>query len=127
MAMTIPLSPPLQDTWCIGSQYWSKNLHKEVTMLGTHILDMVGAPNAIFKRCRFQTLCSQCLKKVWGIANQLGLAAIFNITDSQIIDDHYYVNKLANIPTIDIIEHIMQLQSGLINIGTHMEMTRKHR
>ena len=30
----------------------------------------------------------------------------------QIIDDHYYINNLANIPTIDIIEHDSEMPSG---------------
>lgn len=109
------LSPPQQDTWCIGSQYWSKNLHKEgyYARYGV-LLDMVGAPNAIFKHDAVSKhYAANVLKKVWGIANQLGFSSYFQYQlTPQIIDDHYYVNKLANIPTIDIIEHDNATPSG---------------
>lgn len=109
------LSPPQQDTWCIGSQYWGKNLHKEDYYARYGILlDMVGAPNAIFKHDAVSKhYAANVLKKVWGIANQLGFSSYFQYQlTPQIIDDHYYVNKLANIPTIDIIEHDNATPSG---------------
>jgi len=41
--------PIQQDTWCLGSQYWSKNLHKKnyYARFGI-LLDMVGGKNAKF-------------------------------------------------------------------------------
>ena len=46
-------------------------------------------------------------------AHQLGWSNYFltNIT-YQIIDDHYYVNTIAKIPTIDIINRSFATQSG---------------
>jgi hypothetical protein len=44
------------------------------------------------------------VKKVWDIAEDLGYKKHFlRERGSYIIDDHYYLNKIANIPTINII------------------------
>jgi aminopeptidase-like protein len=45
-------------------------------------------------------------KKTWKIAQQLNFKAYFISKDSPaIIDDHYYVNTLANIPMINIVDY----------------------
>ena len=42
--------PIMQDSWCLGSQYWSKNPHKSNYFARYGILlDMVGAKNATFR------------------------------------------------------------------------------
>ena len=53
------------------------------------------------------------MKEVWKNAHQLGWSNLFltNVTD-QIIDDHYYVNTMAKIPTIDIIYRSFATTSG---------------
>ena len=39
----------MQDSWCLGSQYWSKNKHRKNYFAKYGILlDMVGGPNAKF-------------------------------------------------------------------------------
>jgi len=44
--------------------------------------------------------------KVWNKASQLGYSGFFrNDKTKGLIDDHYYVNPITNIPTIDIIEY----------------------
>ena len=109
------LSAPQQDTWCIGSQYWAKNPHKHDYYARYGILlDMVGGPNAVFKHDAVSKhYAPRILKKVWGIANNLGYGQFFQYQlTPEIIDDHYYINKLAHIPTIDIIEHDNQTLSG---------------
>ena len=41
--------PQMQDSWCLGSQYWSKNPHEKNYFARYGILlDMVGAKNATF-------------------------------------------------------------------------------
>ena len=41
--------PFMQNSWCLGSQYWSKNPHKKNYFAKYGILlDMVGAKDAVF-------------------------------------------------------------------------------
>ena len=99
--------PIIQDSWCLGSQYWSKNPHKQNYFAHYGILlDMVGAINATFRHEQISFYYgSNILQKVWRTANKLGFGNHFVYQNSkQIVDDHYYVNTLTEIPTIDIIE-----------------------
>ncbi len=96
------------DQWCLGSQHWAKNKHKEnYTAYYGILLDMVGAKNAKFYREGYSMKYAPSINtKVWKIAQQLGFGAYFISKNSPAItDDHYYVNTLANIPMIDIIDY----------------------
>ena len=98
----------MENSWCLGSQYWAKNPHKKNYFARYGILvDMVGAKDATFRQEAISLYYApKILKKVWKIANQLGYGDYFVYEKSkQIVDDHYYVNTLINIPTIDIIEY----------------------
>ena len=100
--------PIMEDSWCLGSQYWGKNLHKENYFARYGILlDMVGAKDATFRHEQISSYYApNILQKVWRKANQLGFSNYFVFKDAkQIIDDHYYINQLTGIPTIDIIEY----------------------
>ena len=105
----------MQNSWCLGSQYWSKNPHKKNYFAKYGILlDMVGAKDAVFT---FEETSyyynSNLLNKVWKKAHQLGYGNHFSFTKTkQIIDDHYYVNLIAGIPTIDIIEYDASTQTN---------------
>ena len=99
--------PIMQNSWCLGSQYWSKNPHQPNYFARYGILlDMVGAKNATFRHEEFSSFFApNILQKVWKKASQLGFRNYFVFENSkQIIDDHYYVNTIIGIPTIDIIE-----------------------
>ena len=100
--------PIMEDSWCLGSQYWSKNPHKKnyFSRYGI-LLDMVGAKGATFTHEEISSYYAKnILQKVWRKAHQLGFGNYFLFENSkQIIDDHYYVNTIAAIPTIDIIEY----------------------
>ena len=49
---------------------------------------------------------SHILTKVWSAAAAIGYGDIFVARDSDpILDDHYYVNSLAGIPMIDIVQN----------------------
>lgn len=97
---------PIGDWWCLGSQYWALHPHKEkyAAQFGV-LLDMVGDANAHFRYEMHSKLYARAvLSKVWNSAYKLGFGNIFLQTDANpITDDHYYVNKLAQIPMIDII------------------------
>ena len=100
--------PIMQDSWCLGSQYWSNNPHKQNYFARYGILlDMVGAKNATFRHEEISCYYGlNILQKVWRKASRLGFVDYFLFENAkQIIDDHYYVNKITGIPTIDIIEY----------------------
>jgi len=96
------------DSWCLGSQYWSKNLHKPNYYANFGILmDMVGGPNAMFpKEGNSVELASAAVEKVWKAANDIGYGNYFVSQTRHFVgtDDHLPVNK-AGIPCIDIIEY----------------------
>ena len=98
---------PAQDnTWCLGSQYWGNNLHKPGYYANYGILlDMVGAKNATFlQEGNSELYASAILKKVWKASERLGYSDYFlNTKIDGITDDHYYINALTAIPTIDIV------------------------
>lgn len=93
-------------TWCLGSQYWSKNLHKPGYKAKWGILlDMVGAKEARFPQegtsMRFNP---GLVEDVWREAQNAGFGGYFQSAPAgDLIDDHVYVNEIAGIKTIDII------------------------
>ncbi len=96
------------DTYCLGSQYWAKNKHKPGYKAEYGILlDMVGAFNAHFIWEGYSVEYAEpILRKVWDQAIQLGFSNNFYYyKGGSITDDHYYLNTLAGIPTIDIIHY----------------------
>ena len=88
------------DTWCLGSQYWAKEYKQSIVngklsmckcQYGI-LLDMVGDPSATFR---------------------LGYGRYFvQQTAYPITDDHYYVNTLAGVPCVDIIDYKPQNGTG---------------
>lgn len=96
------------ESWCLGSQYWAKNLHKSNYYANFGILlDMVGGPNAVFpKESKSVEYASAALDKVWKTANNIGYGNYFlpQIKEFVGVDDHIYVNQ-AGVPCIDIIEY----------------------
>ncbi len=102
---------PNNTSWCIGAQYWSKNLHRAGYRARFGILlDMVGAKNAFFSQETVTGLYPHAQEvhtlyiKVWNLARAMGKGQYFQERVVQgIIDDHYFVNKIAGIPMIDII------------------------
>ncbi len=107
--------PYQEDTWCLGSQYWSKNKHIPGYYAKYGILlDMVGAKNAFFtKEGTSVYFAPSIVDRVWKIAEKSGYGNFFlNQKTSPVTDDHYYVNILAQIPSIDIIQHDPTTESG---------------
>lgn len=95
-------------SWCLGSQYWAKNIYPSNYYAKYGILlDMVGGANAIFpKESTSVDFASGTVDHVWKIANEIGYGNYFVSQKRQFVgvDDHVYVNK-AGIPCIDIIEY----------------------
>lgn len=95
------------DSWGLGTQYWSRRAKVAGyrAMYGI-LLDMVGGKSARFYR---EGLTKQFAgaqsKMVWNTANSIGYSDYFSYQnlDVSITDDHTFVNKIAGIPTLDII------------------------
>ncbi|MFD2514702.1 M28 family peptidase [Pontibacter locisalis] len=102
---------PYQDnTWCLGSQYWSKNKHNPNYRANYGILlDMVGAEGAKFAReGTSMQYAKEIVNKVWKAGNRIGYSDYFKYVNAPAItDDHSYVNAWGNIRMIDIIEYNM--------------------
>ncbi|MDT8393020.1 MAG: M28 family peptidase [Bacteroidales bacterium] len=95
-----------EDYWGLGSQFWSNNPHKANYHARYGILlDMVGVKDATFLQEGFSMMYAPSkVKKVWNVAAVMGYDDYFvNKPGGYITDDHYYVNKIINIPTINII------------------------
>lgn len=94
------------DTWCLGSQYWAKNLHRPGYMpYYAVLLDLVGAKGAKFyKEGISREVAPEFVNKVWDLANFLGYGEYFiHENRGGITDDHLFVIRHAGIPMIDII------------------------
>jgi Zn-dependent M28 family amino/carboxypeptidase len=92
------------DSWCLGSQYWAKNLlPKNYKAEYGVLLDMVGAKGGKFTREETsRNSARSALDKIWNVANRLGYSNYFLYVDTGgITDDHVYTNQ-AGIPTVDI-------------------------
>lgn len=101
------ISAPDQDSWALGSQFWSNNPHKPDYFARFGILlDMVGAENATFKHEGYSMMyASNIVRKVWDVARREGFEHFFlNREGGYIIDDHYYINTIRNIPVVNIID-----------------------
>ncbi|MDR0606170.1 MAG: M28 family peptidase [Bacteroidales bacterium] len=95
------------ENWCLGSQAWAKNPHvKNYRARYGILLDMVGGEYAQFtKEGISRQYAPDITDKIWNRANMLGFASYFqNKETNPIIDDHLYINRIRNIPTVDIIE-----------------------
>lgn len=92
--------------WCLGSQYWAQNPHVEGYNARFGILlDMVGGKGATFYKEKYsEKFASSVVKKVWETAETGGFGNYFiNENGGYITDDHLFVNRIAQIPTIDIV------------------------
>ena len=93
-------------SWGLGSQYWSKNLHVAgyAPMYGIN-LDMIGARGAHFpKEGVSLQYAPAAVDKIWRVGRYLGYTNYFSDeTYGALIDDHKYVNEIAHIPMVDII------------------------
>jgi hypothetical protein len=98
--------PKMENSWCLGTQYWCSTPH----VAGYNakfgiLLDMVGAKGAVFpKEGTSLYYAPDIVDKVWRLAAHLGYASSFvNNEMHNTTDDHLYVNKELKIPTIDIV------------------------
>jgi len=108
-------NPKVSDSYCLGSQYFAANppvadFKPEFGIL----LDMVAAADATFYREGYSTqYASGIVNKVWNIAAELGYSNYFiNQPGGPITDDHYFINTILGVPTIDIIHNDPNTRTG---------------
>ncbi|ADE81335.1 glutamine cyclotransferase [Xylanibacter ruminicola] len=96
------------ESWALGAQYWSTNLHKKGYRARFGILlDMVGGQGAQFyKEAMSVQYANHIVEKVWRAAQVVGYGSLFpSQQGTGVTDDHISVNTKAKIPTIDIIPY----------------------
>jgi len=112
-----------EDTWCLGSQLWATNYANNIKLSNSEasngyqygiILDMVGAPDAVFPLEMYSTqYASNYQHQIWRAAEQLGYGSMWVKQQSYpITDDHYYINYIAGIPCVDIIHYDIRNATG---------------
>ena len=91
--------------YCLGSQYWIKNLHSPNYKANYGILiDMVAFKNSVFvKEGVSRQYGEEILEKIWKMAYHLRYHDLFisKSVDNTIIHDHYFINQIG-IPTVAI-------------------------
>ncbi len=94
------------ESWALGAQHWSRQPHLPAFRFRMGILlDMVGAEHATFYKEGFsRRYAGPWVDRIWGIADQMGYGNVFvDQSMGAVTDDHYFVNTIAGIPTLDII------------------------
>ena len=97
------------NTWCLGSQHWAANPHTPFyTAVYGILFDMVGTADAprFTKEQVSRTYAPGLTDKLWTTAAAIGLGQMFVGTATDpILDDHLYVNQIAGIPMVDIVQN----------------------
>lgn len=96
------------NTWCKGSQHWAQNRHTPFyTAVYGVLFDMVGTNEPRFTKEQVsRTYAPGFTDKLWAAAAALGYGNIFvNQNTDPILDDHLYVNQIAGIPMVDIVQN----------------------
>lgn len=105
-----------ENTWCLGSQYWAKELSDEESDKYSYgiLLDMVGAPDAVFSKELYSTTYAESfVNKIWRHAKELGHGKYFAEQAAfPVVDDHYYVSVYGGVPCVDIIHYDARPGSG---------------
>ncbi|MCX8081546.1 MAG: M28 family peptidase [Bacteroidia bacterium] len=116
------------ETWCLGSQYWAKNLHKpNYSARFGILLDMVGHQNATFPKEGYSMYYAPDITdKIWHIAQSKGFGKYF-IQDEgpELTDDHYFINTIAKIPCVDIIDYKVYKHSFFEHHHTTQDILKK--
>jgi hypothetical protein len=109
------------NTWCKGAQHWAQNRHVPAyTAVYGVLFDMVGTDAPRYTKEEVSRYYAPGLTdKMWNVAAALGYGNIFvpQNTDA-ILDDHLYVNQIAGIPMVDIVQN-----SGTTSFFPHWHTT----
>jgi len=102
-------------SYCLGTQYWSRHPHVPGYRAAFGILlDMVGAKGAVFPLEQLSAeYANEVQQNVYKAAGRAGYSSYFPFTPGGgVTDDHKFVNELAHIPTIDIINTSNNMRTG---------------
>jgi len=102
-------------SWALGAQHWAKNFHRPGYSAKFGILlDMVGAKGARFTKEEIsREFAGVYTDKLWKLAGNMGYSNFFTPVNTQlVIDDHLFINQIAKIPMLDIINRPEGSQSG---------------
>lgn len=92
------------NTWALGAKNFSKYIKNPLPKYAI-CLDMVGDKDQEFLIEKFSyNIAPNIVRKVWGLANELGYKQFKYIIGQAIIDDHYVLYQETGIPSIDIID-----------------------
>lgn len=104
----ISLPDSLESWYCLGSQYWARNKHKQnyAAYYGI-LLDMVGARGSQFHQEGLSMrMAPRVVRKIWDRAEMLGYGGIFvKKRKGEITDDHTFVNRIGKIPMVNIVHY----------------------
>lgn len=96
-----------ENSYGLGTQYWAKNPHVKGYKANYGVLlDMVGGRGSQFYMEGIsQQYAYGPMKMFWDVGNRLGFSDYFRYENNGagITDDHVFVNKIAMIPTFDLI------------------------
>ena len=92
------------DYYCMGSEYFAKNLPVPMPVEGI-IIDMIGDADLSIpiERSSYE-YHPELVRKIWDIADRRNYSEFVHYIGDDIYDDHIPLNRIANIPTIDIID-----------------------
>lgn len=113
------------NSWCLGSQYWSKNPHvKDYTAKAGILLDMVGARGAKFHWESYsKAYAAPLLTELWAVAKDLGHISYFPQSEGgAVIDDHVPVIENRGIPCVDIVN--FSIEGNRQGFGEHWHTSK---
>jgi glutaminyl-peptide cyclotransferase len=103
------------ESWCLGAQHWSSNPHVKGYKADFGILlDMVGSKGARFTlEGVSMQFAPDVMNRIWKMAQSMGYGGYFvSERTGPITDDHYFVNTIARIPMINIINRPKNTETG---------------
>ena len=101
--------------WCLGSHYWAQEAFSVGYRARYAInLDMVGGRGARFLKEGFSMQYAKPIVEIiWQLADQLGFSDRFvQRAGGYVTDDHLPVNRIAHIPSVDIIPSVDSADSS---------------
>lgn len=103
------------NSWALGAQHYARNFSGPKQRYGI-LLDMVGGKNAVFPReAGSLRYAPNVVDKVWKLAAGMGYGTYFPMTTQRaVLDDHVFINTIARIPTIDIINYREETESKFV-------------
>ncbi len=103
------------DSWGLGAQHYARTLSGTRPRYGV-LLDMVGGRNPQFAKEKYSmNFAPNTVNKVWKLAYDMNFGQYFpDKPGGGVLDDHYFINTIARIPMIDIINFREDTQSGFV-------------